>query len=141
MKYKRLVAVVLAMFVVSMNLLCEEKIVARFDNPSEDILNEFNSADYDVASYKPGEYLDLVLTVSNYEELLSKGYEIQITQTEEQLKNNLKGTDLDGYRNYEDCLNELQQIEIDYPDICKLYDIGDSQGKLYSDAGNSNYDD
>ncbi len=142
MDYKRFVIVIFAVFLVSMNLLCEEKIVARFDNPSEDILNEFNSTDYDVASYKPGEYLDLVLTVSKYEELLSKGYEIQITQTEEQLRKNLRnGRDLNGYRTYEDCLYELQQIEIDYPDICKLYDIGDSRGKLYSDAGNSNYDD
>ncbi len=58
------------------------------------------------------------------------------------MKSNLKGlTDLDGYIDYEEMLAELQQIELDNPEICKLYDIGDSRGKHYSDAGNSNYDD
>ncbi|MCD4795544.1 MAG: carboxypeptidase regulatory-like domain-containing protein, partial [Candidatus Cloacimonetes bacterium] len=141
MKYKKIMVVGLALLIASICLSAEEKIVVRFDNPDDSIVNEFTPSEYDVASYKLGKYLDLVITLSKYEELISKGYGIRITQTEEQLKNNLTATsDLNGYRDYDEMLTELQQIEIDYPNICKLYDIGDSQGKIYSDAGNSNYD-
>ncbi|OPX27605.1 MAG: hypothetical protein B1H06_04645 [Candidatus Cloacimonas sp. 4484_143] len=126
----------------SIYTLFAEHVVVRFDNPSDEIISKFTANEYDVASYKPGEYLDIVVPMDEYNDLLESGYSVRITQTEEQLKVNLNsGTDLAGYRDYEEFLAELQQIEIDYPDICKLYDIGDSWGKIYSDNGNTNYDD
>ncbi len=106
-------------------------------NPTSAILNEFLTTDYDVASYKPNFYLDIVVTISQYNELISRGFDIQITQTEKQLRENLKETlELDGYKSYNEILNELLEIELMNPGICKLYDIGDSWGKIYSDAGN-----
>ena len=141
MKYKKILVIGLAFIIATICLSSEERIVVRFDNPDDSIVNEFTLDEYDVASYKPGIYLDLVITLSKYEELVSQGYGIRITQTEEQLKNNLTATsDLNGYRDYNEMLTELQQIEIDFPNICKLYDIGESRGKIYSDAGNTNYD-
>lgn len=123
------------------NLFSSDNYVIRFDHPNSQIIDEFNTTGYDVAAYKPCEYLDIVVTESEYQLLLSQGFDVRITQTEEQLITNLRGlTDLDGYIDYEEMLAELQQIELDNPDICKLYDIGDSKGKQYSDAGNSNYD-
>ena len=122
-------------------LIADSSFVIRFEVPTLQIINTFTEDNYDVAAYKPGEFLDIVVTEVEYQELLTQGYDVIITQTEKQLVNNLRGqTDLDGYIDYEEMLAELQQIELDNPDICKLYDIGESRAKQYSDAGNSNYD-
>ena len=122
----------------------EERMVVRFTAPDKTILEEFPPEKYDIAAYKPGEFFDLVVTRSEYKDLLKRGFDVQITQTEDRLRKHLKmrtDRDLTGYRDYEDLIGELEQIENDYPDICKLYDIGESWGKEYSDNGNSNYDD
>ena len=124
------------------SLLAANSVVIRFKDPDSQIISTFVDGNYDIAAFKSGEFLDIVVTETEYQELLAQGYNVVITQTEEQMKTNLKGlTDLDGYRNHEQMLAELQQIESDNPAICKLYDIGDSRGKQYSDAGNSNYND
>ena len=127
---------------VLLGSITDELFVIRFNELSPETVTEFTASKYDVASYKPGHFLDLVVDNKLYKEILHQGYNVEITQTESQLKENMiTGRDLDGYRTYEDVLMELQQLEIDYPDLCKLYDIGDSQGKIYSDEGNSFYDD
>ena len=124
------------------SLVAEERMVVRFVDPDKTVLTEFNETDYDVAAFKPGEFLDLVVSKSQYGELLTRGFHITITQTEEQLKENFgEVRDLYGYRNYDELLEDLQEIESQYPDICKLYDIGNTRGKEYSMAGNSYYND
>ena len=121
-------------------IVAEERMVVRFVDPDKTVLTEFNETDYDIAAFKPGEFLDLVVSKSQYGELLTRGFHITVTQTEEQLKENLgEVRDLDGYRNYDELLEDLQEIESQYPDICKLYDIGNTRGKEYSMAGNSYY--
>ncbi|MBT4332925.1 MAG: T9SS type A sorting domain-containing protein [Candidatus Cloacimonetes bacterium] len=138
---KYLFLVILIISFAFTNLLASNNYVIRFDNPNSQIIDTFNALQYDVAAFKPGEFLDIVVTPDEHQQLLDIGYDARITQTEEQLVNNLNDpTDLNGYIDYEEMLDVLQQIEIDNPDICKLYDIGDSRGKQYSDAGNSNYD-
>ncbi len=121
----------------------EERMVIRFHQPDKSIIEEFNHKKYDVASYKPDEYWDIVVSQNEYDRIIGLGYVVDIVQTEDQLKTNLKmrtGRDLVGYRNYEDVVNELQQIEAEYPGLCQLYDVGESWGKEYSDNGNSFYD-
>jgi len=123
-------------------LYSKQRNVIRIENPSKFVLKEIRDNNYDITAFKPDEFLDIVVTESEYQKLLSRGYDLQITQTEEQLKNNLGDVrDLEGYRNYAEVLAELQQIESDHPDICKLYDVGESWGKIYADNGNSYYDD
>ncbi len=132
----------LMFIILNINLFSEEKMVIRFLDPSAEIIREFYTRDYDVASYKPSEYLDIVVSSDKYEELLNRGLDFIITQTGSNLKENLSNTrDLEGYRNYSVLLSELEFLEALYPDICKLYDIGDSRGKLYFEEGNSNYED
>jgi hypothetical protein len=129
-------------FIMNITLVASQQFVIRFDNPSQAIVRQFTSNDYDVASFRPGEYLDIVVNDEEYMRIVDLGYRVTITQTEEQLVQNLHTLgDLDGYRDYEDLLADLQQYELDYPNICKLYDIGDSRGKEYSLGGNANYDD
>ncbi len=128
--------------IILSSLVAEERMVVRFVDPDKTVLTEFNETDYDIAAFKPGEFLDLVVAKSQYEELLSRGFQIIVTQTEDQLRQNLGDVrDLYGYRNYDELLEDLQEIELQYPDICKLYDIGNTRGKEYSMEGNSYYND
>ena len=70
-------------------LVAEERMVVRFVDPDKTVLTEFNETDYDIAAFKPGVFLDLVVSKSQYGELLTRGFHITVTQTEEQLKENL----------------------------------------------------
>jgi carboxypeptidase T len=122
--------------------ISEEKMVIRFDNPTKILMQEFSDENIDVAAYKSDEYLDIVVTEAQYDELLSQGYQFRITQYESQLLENMgDARDIPGYRNYEELVSELQTIEMQNPGLCKLYDIGETLGKEYSNDGNSNYDD
>ena len=122
----------------------DEKVVIRFHNPDETVIKEFLSPEYDVGAYRPGVYLDIVTTMSKYRELVKRGFDVKVTQTETQISKNLtkKTRDvLEGYRDYEMMLAELRAIEDKHPNICKLYDIGDTWGKIYYNAGDSDYAD
>ena len=134
--------IVFVISVLMFNYIIADQFVARIHRPTRKMLYEFIELDYYIASYKPEVYLDLLVDDNLYQQLLLRGFDLEITQTESQMKENMvAGRDLEGYRKYEDLLAELQQLEIDHPNLCKLYDIGESWGKQYSDAGNSNYDD
>ncbi|MCD4746570.1 MAG: carboxypeptidase regulatory-like domain-containing protein [Bacteroidales bacterium] len=132
---------IILFLLIGYTISAQEKAVLRFNNSTKELLKEFSPDKYDIATYKPGEYLDIVLPETEFKKLINQGYDVQITQTEKQLKENLViGKDLNGYRNYDELLTELQQIEADHPGLCKLYDIGETRGKEYSNNGNSNYD-
>ena len=118
----------------------QEKFVVRFENPTKEILKQYLHEKYDVAAYKPGYYLDIITNQEEFNKIKELGFDAKIVQTETQISANLK-TDLDGYRSYDELLTDLQQIEAENPGLCKLYDIGDTRGKEYSNAGNSNYND
>ena len=115
-----------------------EKAVVRIENPTKSKVESFLKNN-DIASYKPNDYIDIVLPIEKANQMVleNKGY---ITQTESQLKSNLSSRDITGYHNYDEMLSELQDLAAAYPEICQLYDIGDTRGKEYSEAGNSYYD-
>jgi len=118
----------------------QEKFVIRIQNPDEGLFFKYRAPQYDMPSYKPGEYLDLVVNSNLYEEIIGDGHSVSIIQTEAELRQNLRGVrDLYGYRNYEDVLTELQEIAEQYSDICQLVDLGDTWGKEYADDGENYY--
>lgn len=126
----------------SISLLAQQKVVIRFEKPGEKTVKQFTQPEYDVAAYKPGEFLDVVVFENEYERILASGYPVEIVQTEAGMAANLGNVDdINGYRTYTEALAELQQIEADHPDICKLYDLGDSRGKEYFNSGYGNYGD
>jgi len=126
----------------SFSLIAQQKLIVRFNNPDKEIIKEFTKSSYDVAAYKPGEYLDIVIPEADYEKMLSAGYEIIIVNSTAQMAANLGNVDdINGYRTYDEALAELQQIAADNPLICKLIDIGDSRGKEYYESGYGNYGD
>lgn len=61
----------------------DERVIVRFVQPRNSIVSKFRSSQYDVADYKAGAYLDIVLKRSEVEDLQLEGYKLKITQTEE----------------------------------------------------------
>jgi carboxypeptidase T len=126
--------------IIFTSTLYSQQIIIRLDNPVPAVINHFYDNDYDIASYRPGEYLDLVVSEEDLARLRSQGYDFTIYVTEAEMAANLYADrEIPGYRTYAEAVAELQQIEIDHPGICKLYNLGNSRGKDYFNAGNNNY--
>ncbi len=136
---KKILLLFVSFFIVS-EFWAQEKVIVRLDHPSPDHVKYFTANQYDIASVRPGEYLDLVVTNEEFQHLLAQGYRFRIFQTVAEMAANLEPEkDLPGYRTYAEALAELQQLQSTHPDICKLYNIGETRGKQYYDAGNNNY--
>jgi hypothetical protein len=120
-----------------------DRYLIRINNPTENLFKRlYHDECRDIAAYIPGKYIDLVVEESEYQGLKNQHLSLEIIETGRQIENRLKGSNrsTQGYRTYEDMLSELQKLEKDYPDICKLYDIGDSQGKIYAEEGLAAYE-
>jgi len=122
-----------------------EKAVLRIPNPAAGLARTFDAQHYDIASYVPGEYLDLVLPLEQISGLQQRFPGSYISQTEEQLQANLHGEDrtLPGYRSYATMVADLNAIANNYPNLTQLVDLGASQAGIYHDAGYpayANYD-
>jgi hypothetical protein len=129
-------------FALTLTLLVQgqQHVVIRFDNPDPVTIKTFNNASYDVASFVPGKYLDLVIWETEVETFLQQGFNVKVVSTEAEMAANLGNVDdISGYRTYAEALAELQQIAADHPDICQLIDIGDSHGKVYYNESYGNY--
>lgn len=140
---KKTLLIIAVLLTAISNFYAVERMVVRIESPEHNLVSGLMNQGYDIASYRPGEYLDIVVTDAEKEQLLNTGLQLEITQTEERLKNNLQAQALtiDGYRTYDDIVFELQQIAEDYPEITRLYDLADSWGKIYTDDGNDYYED
>ena len=137
MKY--LILTISALLIINITF-AQEKFTVRISNPDKGDYTYFVKNGYDIASYIPAKYLDIIVDQPDFDNLKSLGYSLEITQTEKQLKENIRSEfDLTGYRSYSDLLTELQQIEADNPGICKLFDIGDTRGKEYTASAYDDY--
>jgi hypothetical protein len=126
--------------VFSIALFSQEKVIIRFENPDQITFKTFTTSAYDVAAFKPGEFLDLVVTEADYQKILSQGYQAEVINSTARMAANLGNVDdINGYRTYDEALEELQEIAANNPSICKLMDIGNSQGKDYFEASYGNY--
>lgn len=113
--------------------LGESAEVVRFHNPTEEMIAYFNDNGYDIAACVPGKYLDIVGNRAFLEEYQSRGYNVSIPfSMASQFENLHARGEHDGYRSYDEMLEELQEIVKKYPEICKLYDVGDSRAKEYA---------
>lgn len=137
---KKIYALLFLFSAFSMSIFSQPSTVIRIINPEPEQLKYFAANNYDITAFTPGKHIDLFVTDEQHNRLLAEGYQIEVVQTAEEMRANLMGTaDIPGYRTYDQALAEMQQMVIDYPDLCKLYDLGDSRGKEYFLAGNNNY--
>ncbi len=123
------------------NIYAMERMVIRLDSPEPELIKELTRENYDIAAYRPGEFLDLVVTREQYQKFRDMGYDPQITQREEQLRGNLQLRDrtIPGYRTYDDVLDEIETLALEHPDIVRIYDLGDSWANIYTQEGNDYY--
>lgn len=128
--------------ILSIQIQAQNQMVVRLDNPGQKELKTFQQKKLEITSYQEGKYIDALVSPEKYQELIEEGFQLKITQTAEINKANLsQQKDINGYRTYDEVLAELQQIAIDYPEICTLTDIADSHGKEYFDSGMTQYED
>ncbi len=137
MKQRVLLLVVILILSLCSQLMAE-KMIVRIDQPDMKTATYFQTMNYDIASYVPNKYIDLVVDEQEYQILKDKGYNPVVHTTENELKANLTSK-IAGYRSYEDVYNELQEKEILFSDYCRLYNIGTTWGKIYADQGYTAY--
>jgi len=111
--------------------------------PGEQSLHTSWKNDYDVASYFPEKYIDIFIHEEKLPEISKLGYHFRIVDSETKMKENIvtRAKDIYGYRTYDDMNNELHMLALNNPGLITLTTIGESRGKEYATAGNSNYND
>ncbi len=128
--------IILTIILFPLFLSASPRLVARIDNPAPSILQRFQSEEADIAAYKPGIYLDLVLSREQFTLLQQEFPGIRITQTEAQLKENLNpAKDIPGYRSYDQMLGELMQLQAQYPGLMQVSSFGTGWGSIYAAQG------
>ncbi len=117
------------------------RVIVRYDNPSTQLFHRFLTEKADIAAYHPGMFLDIVVPQEQVTQLQNEYPSLRVIQTEEQSQANLHSQerDIPGYRSYDTMLTELQAIAAAHPNICRLYNLGETLGKQYFDAGNNQY--
>ncbi len=140
---KKVILIVLAFLIVLPTLLLAEKVIIRLDDPSRKTVSYFFDNDYDIASYKPGSYLDIFIPEEKLQDISALGYDYTIVDSETKMKENivLRTKDIAGYRTYDDMVAELLSLEFNHNDLVDVSIIGESRGKYYATWGNTNYED
>ncbi|MDD4309960.1 MAG: M14 family zinc carboxypeptidase [Candidatus Cloacimonetes bacterium] len=134
MKYLILTVLI---FCICLSVAATTRFVVRLNSPSPESLTYFQNNNYDICSYKPGVYLDVLLGDSEYQALLSQYPRMIITQTEADLKANLsvKEKDIPGYRNYQNMVDELMVLQAEYPSLMQVSSLGESWATQYRNQG------
>jgi len=138
------IIVTLLVFVLLFSVpLIAEKVIIRIDNPDRATAAYFMDNNYDIASYYPEKYIDIFLHEDRLQEISQLGYDFTIVDSESKMKENLvtRAKDIYGYRSYDDMKTELLQLAFNHSNIINVTTIGESRGKEYATAGNSNYND
>ncbi|MGQ9618435.1 MAG: M14 family zinc carboxypeptidase [Candidatus Aminicenantia bacterium] len=85
-------------------------------------LAELSKKNFDFASMGIRNYMDLILSEEEIEDLIHSGYSLEILQRESELAGNFDPI----YHTYEETVDFLQEIEKNYPHLSKLFIIGKS---------------
>jgi murein tripeptide amidase MpaA len=86
----------------------------------------------DIAAYRAGDYLEAVVTDAELDRIEGLGYaaRIEIYDLTGHFQNEINGDgNLGDYTTYDEMVPLLQLAEARFPDICRLYDIGDTWEK------------
>lgn len=132
-------------FCVCIVLLHSSKVVVSIPfTTSEDIENLIISG-YDIASVVPGKEVHIVIDETDFNDFSVRYQVLSIVFDEKNMRENLISSTRTpdnrvlGYRTYEEILEQMQAYSEDYPDFCQMVYLGPSQGKIYFDNGNQNY--
>jgi hypothetical protein len=108
----------------------EGKKLVRIENPDNRLILKLTSYNFDIASVRPGKYIDLI--TDEFERNLLRGWGISFNVR----RDARYGVKIDPqYHTYDEMVAELESLETYYPSIAKLYDIGDSWEKAEGGPG------
>ncbi len=143
---KSIMIVMLVLSISCLLIAMTEKFVVSIPDLSMEEIQHLISQGYDIAYVNPQKEIHLVVTQQQYDKLVQQYQILEIVTTEKELKNNLKssyelnGRIINGYHFYSEIVEILHQYEENYPDICQVIELGPTQGKIYFDSGNDNYE-
>lgn len=112
------------------------RMVIRITAPVDSLYEWYYEQDADIAAYRSGEYLDLVVSDRELPVYNQRHPGLIITQTEERLKANLSSRfrDIPGYRTYQQVMQELMNLQAQYPSLMTTEVIGEGWGAEYSQS-------
>jgi murein tripeptide amidase MpaA len=131
--------------VFSICVLSAETYLITIPSPHDSLFEKYrDNAEWDIALYRPGIRLDLVVTTEQYQQLLSRDLEIEVLDSSSGISQRFSPQSraddkINGYLTYEGMVSELERMEAAYPDIFELHNLGKSQGKLYAEQGKNAY--
>lgn len=133
---KRLIPLLsILILAISLHALPPRKVI-RIPQPDQTLFETMLNSGADIASYRPGLYLDLVVNDVEYARLREKHPDCWVTQTEEALRSNLsQNRDIPGYRTYAEVVAELMQLQALYPSLMQTSSLGTGWGSIYADQG------
>ncbi|MDZ4121985.1 MAG: M14 family metallopeptidase, partial [Candidatus Cloacimonadaceae bacterium] len=142
MNFRKIAIVLLFILLTIYCTAISHRFVARMEGIDLKTARDFERDGFDIASFNPGKYLDLVLNEEQYKKLKKLYPRIHLLVTEEDLKSNLtqKSKDIPGYHTYDDVLNLVMTLQQTYPGLLRIESIGDSWGKIYYENGQTNYE-
>jgi len=90
---------------------------------SKEMLEALSRKNFDFASMAIRGYMDAILTDRQIDQIIAEGFQIEILKRE----SDLIGTSLDPqYHTYEETVAYLKKMENSYPNLSKIYIIGES---------------
>jgi len=121
----------------------DQSCIIRIDKPSAELYARCFEEGRDIASYIPGKQLDLVVAESEVAGFIGRSGPVRVLETAADInrKRTMRNGRLlpAGYMTYDEMVQKLQSYVQQYPQICKLYDLGDSHGKTYTGADYANF--
>jgi len=140
MQVKKVVLISL-LLLYCLSSFSQQRFIASISNDNPEVLSTIQSLGLEIVNVRDSSTLDVLLNGDQFQVLQKLKLNPEIRTTEQELIKNLSdGLRLEGYRSYDEILAVLQNYVIDYPEICTLYDIGNSTGKAYFEAGYAAYE-
>ncbi|MDD4155467.1 MAG: M14 family zinc carboxypeptidase [Candidatus Cloacimonetes bacterium] len=124
-----------------------EKMVVSIPYQNQEQIQDLISQGYDISSIVRNEEVHIVLSQEQFEIFKKDFVYHHIVFTENQMKSNLNSIysknnkSINGYHTYDEIVTTMQEYQNEYPDLCQMVELGPSQGKIYYDSGNSNYEE
>lgn len=130
--FKKGILLLILISAMVLSLYADRQLV-RITGAEKQLIDQIFKDNYDIALYRPNHFIDLVLDENQFNQFQNMNLNIQVIQTESEIKNNLQSQtrDIPGYRNYSQIIAQLNQYASNYSDICELHNLGNSLGADY----------
>jgi len=123
-------------------LFGQERCIVIISEDEKSLPERLCDQHFEIVNFSDKSGVELLVNKDQFKKLTELGFNPVIKTTEDELISNLKaGMMIEAYRSYEEILAKLQDYASNYPDICQLYDIGNSLGNEYWEQGYDAYED